>query len=375
MILLTVFVFIFILGLLVFVHELGHFIMAKRAGMRVDEFGFGFPPRIFGIRKGETIYSINWIPLGGFVKIVGEDGSDTTDVQSFGNKSFWRRFSVLIAGVTMNVILAWVLISIGVGLGLPTVIDESTVLPRSAVVKNPTVGILEVEDNTPDESAGLKPGDAIVKIGDANVTSIQQAQDLTRDHAGNATVYEIRRGSEVLDKTITPRLNPPEGEGALGIALATVARVAFPWYEAPYRGLIIAFNLLWGTLSAFGGIIVGLFHGAKVTEALSGPVGIAVLTRDVTALGFIYLLQFTAVLSINLAIINAVPFPALDGGRILFLIIEKIRGKKMRPKVEQVANTIGFLLLISLMVFVTIRDVHKFSDQFMHLFQRIRNIL
>ena len=375
MILLTILVFIIILGLLVFVHELGHFIMAKRAGMKVEEFGFGFPPRLFGIKKGDTTYSINWIPLGGFVKIVGEDGSGLEDPQSFGNKSFWRRFSVLIAGVTMNVILAWVLISIGMGLGLPTVIDEGTVLPKSAIVKNPTIGILEVADNTPASAAGLKPGDVIVKIGGNEIKSIQQAQDQTKAAAGHATVYEIRRGSEVLEPTITPRAMPPAGEGPLGIALATVARVAFPWYETWYRGLIATVNLLLGTLGAFGGVIVGLFHGQKVTAALSGPVGIAVLTRDVTRLGFIYLLQFTAILSINLAIINAVPFPALDGGRVLFLIIEKIRGKKMQTNVEQTANAIGFAILILLMIFVTVRDVHKFSDQFLHLFQRIKNIL
>src|SRR3989338_2399556 len=149
MILLTILVFIIILGLLVFVHELGHFIMAKRAGMRVDEFGFGFPPRLFGIRRGETLYSINLIPLGGFVKILGEDGSQTVDPKSFSNKSFWRRFSVLIAGVTMNVILAWVLLSIGTTMGLPTLISENEQLPKSAKVSVTSVGIIEVASDTP----------------------------------------------------------------------------------------------------------------------------------------------------------------------------------------------------------------------------------
>ncbi|MEJ0021286.1 MAG: M50 family metallopeptidase [Candidatus Doudnabacteria bacterium] len=371
MILLAIVVFIIILGILVFVHELGHFIMAKRAGMRVEEFGFGFPPRIFGIQKGETLYSINWIPLGGFVKIVGEDGSDSPDPESFGNKSFWQRFFVLLAGVTMNVILAWVLISIGMGLGLPTVLDEGDQLPASAHIKNQTIGILEVEAKTPAADAGLKPGDSITKINGQPVGSIQDTQTATLADAGKPTIFTIKRGSEIFDKTITPRVNPPSGEGSLGVALGSVAYVSYPWYQAPYRGGIAVINLIILTVTTFASLIGQFFQGHNVGAQLSGPVGIAVLTKDVTALGFIYLLQFTAVLSVNLAIINAVPFPALDGGRVLFLIIEKIRGKKMPIRAEIWANTIGFMLLLLLMVVVTVHDVGHYSTQFKNLFHRI----
>ena len=371
MILLAILVFIVILGILVFVHELGHFIMAKRAGMRVEEFGFGFPPRLFGIKKGETLYSINWIPLGGFVKIVGEDGSEVQDPESFGHKSFWQRFGVLIAGVTMNAILAWVLISIGMGVGLPTVLSEGEQLPSSAHVKNQTVGILEVQAKTPAAEAGLKPGDSILKINGEPVSSISDAQAKTASDAGKSTTYTIQRGSDVFDKKITPRVNPPEGEGALGIALGSVAYVSYPWYQAPIRGAVATFNLIVLTLTTFGALIGQFLQGHSVGAVLSGPVGIAVLTKDVTALGFIYVLQFTAILSINLAIINAVPFPALDGGRILFLIIEKLRGRKLPHQAEQWANTIGFVLLLLLMVAVTVKDVGHYSTQFKDLFKRI----
>jgi regulator of sigma E protease len=371
MILLTILVFIIILGLLVFVHELGHFIMAKRAGMRVDEFGFGFPPRLFGITKGETTYSVNLIPLGGFVKILGEDGSDTVDQRSFTNKSAMQRFLVLIAGVTMNVVLAWVLLSIGIGLGLPTVVSENEQLPASAKIRDVSVGIVEIQQNSPAAEAGLKPGDLIVKINGEPIESIDEAQRTTLDDAGKATVYTFKRGSDIFEKTITPRANPPQGEGALGIALGGIGRVAYPWYEAPWRGAVAVFNLIYFTLAAFETIIWQMLQGESVGAALSGPVGIAVLTRDVTALGFIYLLQFTAVLSVNLAIINAVPFPALDGGRVLFLLIEKLRGKKMNAKAETWANTVGFLLLLLLMVVVTVKDVRHYSEGFKHLFQRI----
>lgn len=371
MILLAILVFILILGLLVFVHELGHFIMAKRAGMRVDEFGFGFPPRMFGITRGETTYSINWIPLGGFVKIMGEDGSDSADPQSFNNKSAWQRFLVLIAGVSMNVILAWVLLSIGMTVGLPTVLGEGEQLPSSARIKNTSVGILEVQTKTPAAEAGLKAGDTILKIVNLPISSIEDAQKATQAEVGKPTLYTIKRGSETFDKIITPRANPPAGEGPLGIALGSVGFVSYPWYQAPWRGAVAVVNLILFTLTAFGSIISQLWHGQSVTTSLSGPVGIAVLTRDVTALGLIYILQFAAVLSVNLAIINAVPFPALDGGRVLFLLIEKLRGRKMNAKAETWSNTAGFILLILLMIAVTVKDVRHYSEGFKHLFQRI----
>jgi regulator of sigma E protease len=370
MILLTIIVFIIILGLLVFVHELGHFIMAKRAGMAVEEFGFGFPPRVFGVKRGETIYSINLIPLGGFVRILGENG-DSTDPKAYGSKGFWPRFAVLIAGVSMNVVLAWLLISIGMMSGLPTIIGEGVDLPKSAHVGPAAVSILEVDDNTPAQQAGLKVGDSIYKINGVEITSIEQAQAATKDAAGQPLTYEIKRGNLDFAKQITPRANPPEGEGPLGIALSSVAKVSFPWYEAIWRAVGTVFTLIWATLSAFGGIIAQWVQHKPVGQALSGPVGIAVLTRDVTQLGLIYILQFTAVLSVNLAIINAVPFPALDGGRILFLIIEKLRGRKMNAKAESYANAIGFSLLILLMIFVTVKDVTHYADGFKRLFSSL----
>ncbi len=367
---LTLLTFIIILGILVFVHELGHFIMAKRAGMKVEEFGFGFPPKLFGIKKGETTYSINLIPLGGFVKIVGEDGSDTTDPRSFANKTAWQRFAVLIAGVTMNAILAWVLMSIGMGIGVPAPISKDLNLPKSAIIKNISVTISDIAPESPADTAGLRAFDVILKIEGEVVDSVDEAQSLTQAHAGAPTIYEIRRGKDVFEKTITPRSNPPEGQGALGIGLESVGQVAFPWYETIYRGFLATVNLIWFTLSAFGTLLADLFQGKPVSESLSGPVGIAVLTRDVAALGFVYLMQFTAVLSVNLAILNVLPFPALDGGRIMFLIIEKIRRKKLPIKAEQMANAIGFILLITLMVFVTVKDVGRFEiiDKLKNLF-------
>lgn len=371
MILLTIIIFLFILGLLVFVHELGHFVMAKRAGMRVEEFGFGFPPKLFGIKRGETIYSINLIPLGGFVKISGEDGGVSDDLRSFVNKSALERFLVLVAGVSMNVVLAWVLISIGLGLGLPTLISEGESLPKSAHIRNIRVGIIDISTDSPAASVGIRPGDSVYKVNNEEIDSIEELQTITGSIAGVETVYEFKRGESHFSKTLIPRDNPPPGEGPLGVALSQIAQVSYPWYETPFRGVIAIVNLTWATLWAFAQIISQWLSGASVSGTLSGPVGIAVLTRDVAQLGFIYLLQFTALLSVNLAIINAVPFPALDGGRILFLLIEKIRGKKLNIKSEQIANTVGFSLLLLLMLFVTVKDVTRYQEGFRNLFERI----
>jgi len=370
MILGTILIFIVILGLLIFVHELGHFIMAKRAGMKVEEFGFGFPPRLFGFKWKDTLYSINWIPLGGFVKILGEDG-DNNEQGSFASKSAFRRFSVLVAGVAMNMIFAWVLISIGFMIGLPTLIDEDQTFPAGAKVGESSVTVLFVEPETPAYKEGLRAGDIIVALDGNQFSQVNEVQDYSTIKAGQPIVYEIIRGDDTLEVTIIPRVNPPEGQGAIGIALGLAAKVSYPWYKSIYLGFGQTLSLTKQIFVALGALVQSLFSDRALLGSLTGPVGIAVLTRDVAKLGFANLLQFTAVLSVNLAIINILPLPALDGGRVFFLIVEKLRRKKMRPIIEGYANTVGFFLLIALMVWVTVKDVGKFSEQFGNFFGRI----
>lgn len=370
MILLTILVFALILGLLIFVHEFGHFVMAKRAGMKVDEFGFGFPPRIFGIKRGETIYSINWIPLGGFVKIAGEDGGPSSDPRMFGNKGFWDRFSVLVAGVAMNFILAWFLIFFGFAvIGTPADIEEGVDL-GGARISQSQVAVVSVQKGSPAEYAGFKPGDTILGVNGRKFEDISEMITYTKSQAGNKVVYELQRGKQVIKRDVVPRANPPPGVGPVGFAPAKIALVTYPVSKALKISLVSFVNKTVGILTAFGLLLKNLVGTGKLVEGLAGPVGIAVLTRDFTTLGLVYLVQFTAALSINLAIINGFPFPALDGGRVLFLIIEKIRGVKSL-RWEQVANTVGFLLLILLMVAVTFRDVNRFSEQLKRLFERI----
>ena len=370
MIVVAIFIFIFILGLLIFVHELGHFVMAKRAGMKVEEFGFGFPPRMFGIKRGETIYSINWIPLGGFVKIVGEDGGPNADSRAFGNKSYGSRFLVLIAGVTMNFVLAWLLLFLGFAfVGAPVEIDE-TVDASRLKISEVQITVVGVQADSPADHAGFRPGDAILSIDGRKFENIQEMITYAADQAGETVVYELERGEEVIFRDVTPRENPPEGSGPVVFIPASIAIAKYPILDAFRLSFVSFFSRALAILSAFGLLLKGLFTSGRLIEGLSGPVGIAVLTQDFVRLGFVYLVQFAAILSLNLGVINAFPFPALDGGRVLFLAIERIRGVKSL-KWEQLANVVGFVLLILLMVAVTFRDVDRFSDQFRRLFERI----
>lgn len=437
---LTALVFIIALGLLIFVHELGHFFVARRNGIKVEEFGFGFPPRIFGfqILKGnkvkkiskkedvelkiekyktkdaevvkkvitdriqetdkimpikrirfiwgkrnteeeienkdnfndDTIYSINWIPLGGFVKIKGEDGENKDEEDSFSGKSAWVRIKVLGAGVMMNFVLAWGVIALALIVGSPQALEGNQ------TVDNSKIQIAQVISGTPAEKMGIKIGDEIIRcLGEnqkcqKNFSSISEIQGMINEEKGKEIAFEIKRGKNMIVLKGEPRIEYPEDQGPLGISLVETAIVSYPWYEAIYKGFITTINLIFMIFATFFGIIKDLIIGQKVSVDVSGPVGIAYLTKQVTSLGFSYVLQFIALLSINLGIINGLPFPALDGGRILFILIEKIKGSPVSQKVEQFIHTFGFIALITLMILVTFRDLIRFEiiDKIKNLF-------
>lgn len=387
---LTVLIFIAILGLLVFVHELGHFVVAKKSGMQVDEFGFGFPPRLFGIQKlagkwkavwhrrasqsasapppdtgqeaalwapsaqrGATIYSINWIPLGGFVRILGENNQAASDPNSFINKPFWPRLLTLLAGVLMNLVLAWLLLSAGYIKGLPVALDGAGSLPAQAVLTNQQVAILEVAPNSPAALAGIQAGDIILGVDGREFSSAEALRQYVLLQAGREFRFELKRINQNLSAQVASRKQPQAGEGPTGIALGTLGLLSYPWYQAFWQGAQ-------STLLQLGQIVSGLYHliiQGQGLQSLGGPVKIAQITGQVRELGFIYLVQFAAFLSINLAVLNVLPFPALDGGRILFLLIEKLRRKRNNQKVEQIVNTAGFVFLLLLMLLVTARDI------------------
>lgn len=362
---LTIIVFIVILGLLVFVHEFGHFIVAKLCKVGVEEFGFGFPPRIFGWKKGETTYSLNWIPIGGFVKIKGIVGADQDNAaddkadDSFMTKPIWQRFSILFAGVFMNFILCGLLFSVGYIIGLPSLIEN---VPASAHVQNMHIAITEILPDTPAAAADLQAGDIINQINGQQVNTITDLKkNINQQTADSNVKLKIERNDQLIDKDVKIVKIANNNELGIGVYLTETGTVSFPWYEAIYRGFKQTILLIGMIFAALWNIIYSLITSGKTAADFSGPIGIAVLTDEMTKMGFIYVLQFTALLSINLAIFNLLPLPALDGGRLLFLIIEKLRGKPTNQKIEAIIHNIGFALLILLVILVTFRDISKYE--------------
>ena len=356
---LTAIIFIIVLSVLVLVHEFGHFITAKRGGMKVEEFGLGFPPRLWSIKKGETKYSINLIPFGGFVKILGEDGEDPDNPRSFSSKSAKRRALIISAGVLMNVLLAFVLLSLGNVFGLRVGLTGDD-FNKAKDIK---IQIIQVIPASPADISGLQILDEIVGFKyqgtEQTVQSVEEVQQYINEHKGRQIVLKINRNNEIIEKELIPRVNPPEGEGASGISLAATGVLRYPWYESVYRGAQNTFYLVINTAIGYYTVIKSLFVSGSPGVELTGPIGIARITGQAARIGFNYLMQLTAIISVNLAILNIIPFPALDGGRLLFIIIEKIRRKTISKKVEGLVNTVGFGLLILLMIYVTTKDVIK----------------
>lgn len=407
-----------VFGILVLAHEFGHFITAKWAGIRVEEFGLGFPPRIVGVRKREkggwevvwfgggrnqeyanageaegalgtavaerkltdgkqsvftgvsggagdisgpdhTLYSLNLLPIGGFVRMPGETGdmydvNGNYDPKSFASKSAGKRIIVLSAGVIMNVLLAMLLFTIAYGLGEPTASDKSIV---GSVVTN-----------SPAAKAGLRPDDVIVSVNGQPVKlftdvhdQVEKAVSGYKSSDPNAThpvTLGIQRpgvsGTMFID--VNARLNPPSGQGRMGIG-EKIVFTTYPLWQAPFRGVVHTYEVTRDFLGAIGQMIVG-----AIKPQLAGPVGIVQITGQVAQTvpdyGWWPILSLTAVLSLNLAIVNILPFPALDGGRILLILIELLRGgKRLKPEREGLINFIGLAILLILMVVITISDI------------------
>jgi regulator of sigma E protease len=371
----TIIVFILVLSLLVFVHEFGHFFSARRLGVRAEEFGFGFPPRIFGVYKdkngkwkkvwgnkkvednSDTIYSINGILVGGFVKIKGEDGDNKDNSDSFSSKKIWKRAIILSSGVLMNVVLASVLISIGLMIGLPRYLSDEK-LPDSVIVKNEQVSIVEVMEDSPAALAGFQVSDNIMSINDTKIKTGEEVVNIIASSTEEVSIV-VDRSGETKEIKVSPEIKPENNVKTIGIAFLDSATVRYPWYLAIWEGIKMTGQLLWAIIYSLFDLVRNLIIGSNVAVEVAGPVGIANLTGQMFRLGFIYLIQFTALLSLNLAIINILPFPALDGGRLLFLLIEKIKGKPVKQEIEAVFNNIGFLLLMALIIWVTLKDIIK----------------
>lgn len=383
-----------VFGLLVLVHEFGHFITARWAGIRVDEFGIGLPPRLVGFRrrpqggweviwfggrseqveglegpltgtsggvsqghasaKQNTIYSINLLPIGGFVRMPGEDGDarderGNYDSESFAAKPAGKRIAVLCAGVIMNVLLAIALFTIAYSQGEPT---------------TPAI-IAQVNAGSPAAAAGLHADDKILSVNGQPVTQFQEVKDIvdkaSMQGKGQQTVdvklvVERKGEPQLLHMTVHALVNPPADKGHLGVLGKTV-NVSIPLWQAPIKGIQQTFSTTRLFIVTIGQMIVG-----AIQPQIAGPVGIVKITGEVAqtvpVVGWWYILNLTAMLSINLAIVNILPFPALDGGRVVLIFIEMIRGgKRLRPEREGLINLVGMAILLALMVVVTVSDV------------------
>lgn len=351
------------LSVLILAHEIGHFAAAKLFNVKVEEFGFGYPPRLFSRKIGETTYSINLLPLGGFVHILGEDeeqersaaiekGENTSTDTSryFSRQSLPRRIIILTAGVAMNVLTGWLLFSAVYMVGSPSHLMISNVAQKS-----------------PAAEAGLRMNDIIMRaqVGSeifSDPISNEQFIPAVKKAAGSNIVLDVDRAGERMTFSVSTRANPPKGQGAMGISLDEIGIERQSFFKAIGNGFIASMSVFWTIAKGFGSIISGLFTAPSAAlQGVAGPVGIFNLATQTGKMGFVYLFQLIALISMNLAVLNLIPFPALDGGRVLFIIIEKLKGSPVPQGTQRIVNAIGFSALMLLMIIVTIHDITNLS--------------
>ncbi len=359
--------------LLIVLHELGHFLVAKKFGVKVEEFGIGIPPRIFGKKIGETIYSLNWIPIGAFVSIYGED-KKIQDPRSFSEKPIWQRFLIVVAGVVSFWLVAIVLLSIMSVMGLPAAFDDT-----DTEIQNTTVQVLRIEKDSPAQLAGIKTGDIIRKIEDQEIDKMYQVQETTKKYAGQEILVLIERDQELIEKSIILRefkenfFDDIEGYPFLGVEISRVGIKKYSWYEAPVQGFLMTGRLTGLVVINLGDVVYRLIIREPMPDEFEvvGPIGIGVMAFQFLEKGLFDYLFLIVLISISLAIFNLLPIPALDGGRILFLIIEKIKGKPINKELEKKLIGYSFILLLCLFVFVTFRDVLslEFMSNFIEKFK------
>ena len=329
------------ISLLILIHEFGHFLAARKFGLLVEEFGIGFPPRIFAKKIGETLWSINALPFGGFVRIHGErpeldpEAGKIDQRRSFAHLRIGPRALIIAAGIAMNFLLGWIVVSGVYAVGVPQKVVIQSVVPGS-----------------PAENAGFMRGDIV-----EGFSTTEAFIAYVNEHAGEALLVAVEREGEGLIITATPRSNVPEGEGPLGVALTEFGQERLPIHKSLGAGFMASVGIIWAILQSLGTLIIGIFTGGAVFEDFVGAVGIFEVANESARFGLAHLFQLIGLISLNLVVLNALPIPALDGGRLFFLLIEKLKGSPIAPRKEMAANTIGFLVLILLMVIITIRDV------------------
>jgi len=384
----TIIVFLLILSVLVIVHEAGHFFVAKKFGIKVEEFGFGFPPRMFSFKSGETVYSLNWLPIGGFVKLYGEDdaGGGKIDLtkkkalskdldRAFFAKTAWQRAAVIVAGVVMNALLAIIIFYTFLGISgfkdsIPLISDFKFIGVNQTNIQE--VVLSEIAPGSPAEKQGLRASTEVISVNGVAVKTAEQFVGIVNANKGHPIeIAWTNLDSSVIHKTaVTPRLKPPKNQGALGVGLYAVSTAQLN-YKTPveriFSGITHPINLMAYNLSVVGQLIKLSFEKhttAPLSAGVSGPVGIASVTGSILEIKdlkekILGLLNLAGILSISLAFFNILPVPALDGGRLFFILIEAVTGKKVNQRFESVVHTIGMIVLLALMALITFKDVGK----------------
>ncbi|MBM2820960.1 MAG: putative rane-associated zinc metalloprotease, regulator of sigma protease [Candidatus Berkelbacteria bacterium] len=345
---LTIVIFVAILVVLILIHEIGHFIVAKLCGVKVQEFAFGFPPRLFSVVKNGTRYAINLIPLGGYVSLLGEDGT-VKEKGSYYSAKVWQKMLIVGTGVVMNFILGIIVLAIGFTIGMTPLVSDPVTMSGQ---KTSQVMVVQVVPDSPAAKIALESGNIL-----NGFASPSDLQTFTRVNAGQKVTLSVQNGSGLQNREV----DLGSGDAPLGVGVVSITKVKQPFWKAigtatieVGKSIAMVFTVLWG-------IIISLFTTGNAGEAgagVVGPIGIFNFTSQALKIGWIYILQLLAILSINLGIINILPFPALDGGKIFFLALEGIfRKKVIRLEVENLIHTIGFAVLIIFILAITFRDI------------------
>lgn len=353
-------IFLTTLLILVLCHEFGHFLMARKFGIRVLEFGFGLPPRIWGKKFGQTLVSLNALPIGGFVRLLGEDETDKkilNDPNSFAVKEAWKRILVVGAGVVMNLSLAWILFYVVITFSNFTIIYPSL---------KPIIIVADVQEGLPAYQAGMKRGERILLIDNKSIKNIEEAITYIRSKPNQEILLTISdiEGKSRRQINLTPA-KVESGQGLLGVVFSPVPFKQYKSFsEKLFSGITYSWDLTQLTFSGLGQLFSDLAaqNYQKASESVAGPIGIAVATKNIVGMGtegLVPYIWFIGVISLTLAIFNILPIPALDGGRLLFLLYEFLFKKKVNPDIEKLIHSVGFALLVTLMVLITFSDIKK----------------
>lgn len=358
-VILTIIFVLIIFSALVIAHEFGHFIVAKRNGIRVNEFGIGFPPKLFGIQKGETLYTVNLLPLGGFVQLEGEDNASKSKT-SFATKSLWVKTKVLMAGVAMNFLIAYIIFMILCAVGMANILPFS--LPRLGPIapiaaEQSRLVIFSIGKDSAAEKNGLQTSDQIISIAGLSPRSEQDLRAITSSRAGQEVMVTYAHNGDEQTKSI--RLGQDGERGILGVVAMPQQRERYPWWQVPIAALLVMGKLVVATVVAFVGAIWTLVSSFKVADTVAGPVGVTAVFGQVVKFGWDYVFTLIASISLSLAVVNVLPIPALDGGRLFILVLRRL-GVPIKESQENWAHTVGFVLLIGFGIIVAVSDVGRF---------------